>query len=210
MRASRLLHILLLLQNRGRMTAPALAAELEVHPRTIQRDIDALTEAGLPIITHRGAAGGVELGFNYRTRLTGLAEDEAEALALWLSAPPPTLSALGLDGAARRAKAKFLESLPDRSRAIAALAATRFPIMPPPDAVTDPRIPAIAEAIRLGRTLTLAARSATPLRLRPDCLGFGPGGWWVMGPPLSTPVPLALWGDINISRLAVDNAGSPA
>lgn len=55
MRSSRLLHILLLLQNRGLMTAPALAAELEVHPRTIQRDINALTEAGLPVITHRGA-----------------------------------------------------------------------------------------------------------------------------------------------------------
>ncbi len=64
------------------MTAPALARELEVHPRTILRDIDALTEAGLPVITHSGAAGGVELGFNYRTRLTGLAEDEA--LAIWL------------------------------------------------------------------------------------------------------------------------------
>ena len=97
MLASRLLHIVLLLQNRGLMTAP----------RTSQRDIDALTEAGLPVITHRGAQGGVELGFNYRTRLTGLAADEAEALALWLSDLPPTLVALGLGGAARRVRAKF-------------------------------------------------------------------------------------------------------
>jgi predicted DNA-binding transcriptional regulator YafY len=210
MRASRLLHILLLLQNRGRMTAPALAAELEVHPRTIQRDIDALTEAGLPVITHRGAAGGVELGFNYRTRLTGLAEDEAEALTLWLSAPPPALHALGLAEAARRAKAKFLESLPDRSRAIVAQTASRFPLQPATDSTPDPRIPAIAEAIRLGRTLTLAARSSAPLRLRPAQLGFGPTGWWVMGPPLSTPVPQAEWGDINISRLPVDITPRPA
>lgn len=210
MRASRLLHILLLLQNRGRMTAPSLAAELEVHPRTIQRDIDALTEAGLPVITHRGAQGGVELGFNYRTRLTGLAEDEAEALALWLSAPPPALQALGMADAARRARAKFLESLPDRSRAIAAIAAARFPLTAAIDRPPDPRIPAIAEAIRQGRTLTLAARSAAPIRLRPACLGLGPDGWWVSGPPLSASVPLSLWGDINISRLPVDNTSPPA
>lgn len=210
MRASRLLHILLLLQNRGRMTAPALAAELEVHPRTIQRDIDALTEAGLPVITHRGAQGGVELGFNYRTRLTGLAEDEAEALALWLSLPPPQLAALGLAGAAKQARAKFLESLPDRSRAITAAAVARFPLQTPPAPEPDPRIEAIATAIRQGRTLTLAARSATPLRLRPARLGFGPDGWWVAGPPLPAPVPLALWGDINISRTPVDIAPPPA
>lgn len=210
MRASRLLHILLLLQNRGRLTAPALAAELEVHPRTILRDIDALTEAGLPVITHRGAQGGVELGFNYRTRLTGLSEDEAEALALWLSALPPALQALGMADAARRARAKFLESLPDRSRAIATQTQTRFPQEVASDPAPDPRIPAIAEAIRHGRTLTLAARSASPVRLRPDQLGCGPDGWWVAGPPLAMPVPQARWGDINISRLPVDNAPLPA
>jgi predicted DNA-binding transcriptional regulator YafY len=210
MRASRLLHILLLLQNRGQMTAPALAAELEVHPRTIQRDIDALTEAGLPVITHRGAQGGVELGFNYRTRLTGLAEDEAEALALWLSVPPPQLASLGLATAARRARAKFLESLPDRSRATAAIATARFPLEAAAAPDPDPRIEAVATAIRLGRTLTLAARSAAPLRLRPDRLGCGPDGWWVAGPPLPAPVPIDLWGDINISRAPVDIAPPPA
>ena len=204
MRASRLLHILLLLQNRGRMTAPALAAELEVHPRTIQRDIDALTEAGLPVIAHRGAQGGVELGFNYRTRLTGLAEDEAEAIALWLSNPPPELSALGLGGAAKQARAKFLESLPDRSRAIALAACARFPLDARVEPAPDPRIPAIAAAIRQGRTLTLAARSAAPVRIKPDTLGCGPSGWWVSGAPLSAPVPMAEWGDINISRAGVD------
>lgn len=210
MRASRLLHILLLLQNRGRMTAPALAAELEVHPRTIQRDIDALTEAGLPILTHRGAAGGVELGFNYRSRLTGLAEDEAEALALWLVILPPELAALGLGTAAKRARAKFLESLPDRSRSIALAAPIRFSLVAETPPIPDPRIAAVAEAIRQGRTLSLAARSATPLRLRPETLGCGPQGWTVFGPPLAAPVPLVDWGDINISRATVDIVGHPA
>ena len=63
MRASRLLQILLLLQNRGRMTAAALAREVEVTPRTILRDVDALTEAGLPMVVNTGYRGGIELGF---------------------------------------------------------------------------------------------------------------------------------------------------
>ena len=62
MRASRLLHILLLLQNRGRMTSTSLAKEVEVSVRTILRDVDAMTEAGLPIVVHRGNGGGIELG----------------------------------------------------------------------------------------------------------------------------------------------------
>ncbi len=54
-----------------KMTCAALARELEVATRTILRDVDALTEAGLPIIVLQGNRGGIELGFNYRTRLTG-------------------------------------------------------------------------------------------------------------------------------------------
>lgn len=72
MRAARLLQILLLLQNRGRQTSVQLAQELEVAPRTILRNVDAMTEAGLPIIDLQGNGGVIELGFNYRTRLTGL------------------------------------------------------------------------------------------------------------------------------------------
>ena len=59
MRAARLLHTLLLLQNRGRMTSARLAAELEVSRRTVLRDLDAMTEAGLPVIVHRGRDGRV-------------------------------------------------------------------------------------------------------------------------------------------------------
>jgi predicted DNA-binding transcriptional regulator YafY len=77
MRASRLLQILLLLQNRGRLTAGQLARELEVDRRTVLRDVDALSEAGLPVITFQGQSGGIRLGFDYRTRLTGLDADEA-------------------------------------------------------------------------------------------------------------------------------------
>ncbi len=202
MRAARLLQILLILQNRGRLTASALAKELEVDQRTILRDVDAMSEAGLPILTHRGAQGGIELGFNYRTRLTGLAEDEAEALAVWLAAPPSAIASLGLSVAASRAKAKLVESFPDRSRSVMAATFARFPRDPDP-ADNDPRIAVIASAIRSGLTLRLQARSPSPIVLKPITLSHGPDGWSVAGPPLTAAIPQSQWGDINISRASL-------
>ena len=85
------------------MTSGALARELEVTQRTILRDVDALTEAGLPMVVHAGYRGGIELGFEYRTRLTALAADEAEAIGVLLSRPTDELAALGIADAATRA-----------------------------------------------------------------------------------------------------------
>lgn len=114
MRASRLLSILMLLQTRGRMSAPSLAAELEVSQRTILRDIDHLSAAGVPIWSDRGRDGGFQLREGWSTNLTGLTENEAQAL--FLSGMPSAAAELGLGNASVSARLKMLASLPDELR----------------------------------------------------------------------------------------------
>jgi predicted DNA-binding transcriptional regulator YafY len=200
MRASRLLRILLLLQNRGRLTSAQLAAELEIAQRTILRDVDALTEAGLPIIVHQGNQGGIELGFNYRTRLTGLSADEAEALGVILMRPIPELDALGMTDAANRARSKMLESFPDQVRSKIEATRQRFKFDPLPADATDPRVSAFADAIRNAKVVRIHARSGTPREVHPMGLVLGPEGWLVVDALTDlAPIPLSDCGDINIS-----------
>lgn len=129
------------------MTSVQLADALEVSARTILRDVDALTEAGLPVVVVQGVRGGIELGFNYRTRLTGLAADEAEALGVILGAGLTALRDLGMSAAGQRAADKLEESLPDGVRARVGEARRAFGSVPDDDAV-DPRVPALAAAVR--------------------------------------------------------------
>ena len=80
MRADRLISLVLLLRQRGQMTAGELSAELEVSTRTVLRDIEALSTAGVPVYANRGRLGGFALLRGFRTELTGLNHDEALAL----------------------------------------------------------------------------------------------------------------------------------
>jgi predicted DNA-binding transcriptional regulator YafY len=111
MRADRLVSILMLLQSHGRMSARELAKTLEVSVRTIYRDMDALSTAGIPVYAERGANGGCRLVENYRTELTGLSEAEAQALFL-LEAPGP-LDALEVGQKLRAALRKLATALPE-------------------------------------------------------------------------------------------------
>ena len=192
--------MLLLLQNRGRLTSAALATELEVARRTVLRDVEALGEAGLPIVVHQGQRGGIELGFNYRTRLTGLAADEAEALGVLMTQPLGELEALGMADAARRARGKLLESLPDLVRGRAMVAVRRFRITTRADRLDDPRLPALAAAIRESRIVRVRAYGPDEQVVHPVALVCGAGGWSVEN-QLSSPAVIALddCGDINIS-----------
>lgn len=128
MKSSRLLSILLLLQARGRMTAEDLAAEFEVSVRTIHRDIDQLSYAGIPVYAERGRQGGFRLLDGYQTKLTGLDADEAGALLL--AGLGPALADLGLTEAADRTTRKVLAALPQPSREKAATVADRFLLDP--------------------------------------------------------------------------------
>jgi len=198
MRAARLLQILLLLQNRGRQTSVQLAEELEVAPRTILRDVDAMTEAGLPIIVHQGNRGGIELGFNYRTRLTGLSRDESAALGLILASETPMLSALGLQNAAKRAQAKLVESLPDTSRHEAKAAAARF-VVSRDTSVEDARTRAMAHAVRAGTIVRLRFATSTEQVIHPVKLELTDQTWIVCDGRTQTEIPLNDWGRLNIS-----------
>jgi predicted DNA-binding transcriptional regulator YafY len=110
MRSGRQIALLLNLQTRGGATAPALAADLGVSIRTIYRDVEQLSEAGVPVYAERGNGGGIRLVEGYRTRLTGLdlAESEALSLAGWST----VADALGVGSAAAGAQRKLLAAIP--------------------------------------------------------------------------------------------------
>ncbi|GAA2931574.1 MULTISPECIES: WYL domain-containing protein [Streptomycetaceae] len=148
MRAARLIKMVLLLQSRPAMTAAELAKELEVSERTVTRDAQALSEAGVPVYADRGRVGGYRLVGGYRTRLTGLARHEAEVL--FLSGLPSALREMGLDDAASAARLKvsaaLLPSLRDASRT----AAQRFHLDAPGwfhEPAVPELLPSVAEAV---------------------------------------------------------------
>ncbi|MQY07355.1 helix-turn-helix transcriptional regulator [Actinomadura macrotermitis] len=128
MRADRLVSLVLLLRQHGRLSASALARELEVSTRTVLRDIEALSAAGVPVYAERGRHGGFALLPGFRTELTGLNHDEA--LALVIAGSRRGAQAFGLGSALASAVLKVVDALPEGHRDIAAGAAQRLLIDP--------------------------------------------------------------------------------
>ncbi|MFJ9538615.1 helix-turn-helix transcriptional regulator [Streptomyces sp. NPDC101225] len=124
MKSDRLLSILLLLQTRGRVPARELAGRLEVSVRTIYRDVEALSAAGVPVYAERGRHGGIELLAGFRTDVTGLTADESRAL--FVLAAQGAHAALGLDAALGSALRKVMAALPAPHRPAAEVASRRI------------------------------------------------------------------------------------
>ncbi|BCL77954.1 transcriptional regulator [Ktedonobacteria bacterium brp13] len=110
MRADRLVAIVLLLQARKNMTAQALARQLEVSPRTILRDVEALSIAGIPIYASGGRGGGIKLDERYRVSLTGM--NETEIHTFFVASNAQLLKDIGLADAAKNALLKLSAAVP--------------------------------------------------------------------------------------------------
>ena len=186
MRASRLVSLLLLLQNRGRMTAQELADELEVSVRTIYRDVDALNAAGIPLYGDAGHSGGYQLLGGYRTRLTGLTE--AEAQTLFLSGLPGPAAELGLSTVLAAATLKLRAALPASLRESADRLSERFYLDAPGwygEAAEVPFLPLMASAVWEHQAILVRYRrwkepNEVSRRLEPHGLVLKAGVWYVV------------------------------
>jgi predicted DNA-binding transcriptional regulator YafY len=186
MLASRLLSILMLLQARGRMSARELAAEFEVSVRTIHRDVDQLSAAGIPIYADRGRSGGFALLDGYRTKLTGLTQPEAEAL--FLAGLPGPAAQLGLADMLSAARLKLLAALPAHVQPGAERIAARFHLDPAPwFRAADPQtcLQTVARGVWNANVLALRYQpsgrpEARALRVHPLGLVLKAGSWYLV------------------------------
>ncbi len=162
MRADRLVSTVLLLRQRGQLTADALARELEVSPRTVLRDIEALSAAGVPVYAERGRHGGFALLPGFRTELTGL--NHHEALALLTAGSGRGEQVFGLGSALASAMRKVVDALPDTHQVTASDAAQRFLFEPETDLlsrrlvtedVPDAAMHVVRDTVLAGRKLRL-------------------------------------------------------
>ncbi|MCB5165053.1 WYL domain-containing protein [Streptomyces bambusae] len=193
MRADRLLTLLLLLQNRGRLTARELAAELEVSVRTVHRDVEALGAAGIPVCADRGPAGGYRLLDGYRTRLTGLTGTEADSL-LFAGAPGPAAD-LGLGADLATARLKLEAALPVALAGRVRRVQDRFHLDAPAwfrEADPVPHLAAIAQAVwdqRAVRADYRRWRGEVRRELHPLGLVLKGGAWYLVAAADGAPDP---------------------
>jgi len=190
MRAARVLDMLLALQRRGRLTARELADALEVSERTILRDVEALSEAGVPIYTSRGSGGGIELMDGFETRLTGLTAEEAECLLL--VGQPQVAHRLGLGASTRSARNKLSNAVPSAFAEQADNLSSWFIHDPDPWAghlIPHGELRRIAASIRGRRRVELYLAHDPPVTVEPLGLVLKAGSWHlVMGGHGSTSV----------------------
>jgi predicted DNA-binding transcriptional regulator YafY len=182
-RASRLVSLLLLLQTRGQLTAADIGERLEVSERTVHRDVASLVAAGVPVEAVRGPAGGYRLAGGYRTRLTGLTGDEAEAL--FAAGMPGPAAELGLGHELAAARLKLLAALPAELQERASRASRLFHLdtrgwFRAEDRV--PHLPELSAAVWRGTRVRMRYREGVKIVRRTiDPLGLVlKGGAWYL------------------------------
>ena len=193
MRSDRLLSILLLLQVHGRLSAGDLARRMEVSERTIHRDVEALSAAGVPVYAERGRYGGIALLPGFRTDVSGLTAPEARALFVF--AGRGTLADLGLEGDLRSALRKLLSVLPEPHRPGAEQAAGRVVVDPRAwmrSREDLPHLATVQEAVWRDRRIRIRYRrpgagEAAERLLDPYGLVAKAGTWYLVGADAGEP-----------------------
>ncbi len=184
MLASRLLSILMLLQARGRVSASELARNFEVSVRTIHRDIDQLSAAGIPVYAERGRSGGFALLDGYRTRLTGFTQSEAETI--FLAGLPGPAAQLGLADILATARLKLMSALPAQMQPGAERIAARFHLDPVGwfrGVDPEPALQIVAQSVWSERYLRLRYRNSGEIygrKLGPLGLVLKSGVWYLI------------------------------
>ena len=190
MRASRLLSLQMLLETQGRMSAQALAEALEVSVRTLYRDVDQLSAAGVPIYAERGRNGGFALLPGWKTTLTGLTPSEAQAV--FLSGLPGPAQDLGLGGDVEGARLKLLSSLPASWREDAQRVSTRLHLDPVDwyrESDPTPHLPTVAAAVWSGHQIAMRYESwadTVERTVSPLGLVLKAGVWYLVAGPAGT------------------------
>ncbi|MGI9017507.1 MAG: helix-turn-helix transcriptional regulator [Euzebya sp.] len=201
MRAARVLDMLLQLERGGRVTARQLSATLEVSERTVLRDVEALSQAGVPVFTTRGSGGGIQLMEGFRTQLRGLTPDEARAL--FLIGQPQVAHRLGLASPARTMRNKLLGALfPDYASQAQGLSEW---FLHDPDPWAGHRVPhgelrRLTTCIHRRRQAEIMIGADVLVPVRPVGLVLKAGSWYLVD-ALTTPPGVRCLDDLRASRI---------
>jgi predicted DNA-binding transcriptional regulator YafY len=181
MRAERLLRIISLLQSRGKVTASELADELEVSTRTIQRDMEALSGAGVPVYATRGGDGGWALLKEYRTSIAGLTA--SDILSIVVGRPRTLLSDLGLADPGDLPMLKLLGTMSPSAKAQAEHARQRIHVdIAGWDGASQPALPILQQAVWDDRLIKIRYReSRSSFTVAPLGLVSKSGSWYLVG-----------------------------
>lgn len=183
MKSSRLITLVLLLQQRP-ASAAELAETLEVSTRTVLRDIDALSAAGVPVWAERGRDGGFRIDPEWGARISGLTEPEAQALML--GGVPSIARDFGLGAEVLNARLKLLANLPKDWRTQVERVSARLHVDPSDwYRAEDPAqfLHAVAGAVWRDRVIHVryaSWRGETERELAPFGLVLKAGAWYMV------------------------------